>query len=164
MLSCQFDSTIFVFSQKKIKMSTTDNLSVIPEVNDEENGILKDGAHRQPSPAKKSSKKLSKKSSNRDLIKQKDDKNGSTSDETRCIFTRNLSIRLCLDFLYIPFSNSKLPCVFGNFCARHLAEKISLTICCMLGDLIFWPFFWCFYLCFWIERCTFMKQQMGFHV
>ncbi|XP_058753942.1 coilin-like isoform X1 [Vicia villosa] len=72
-------------SQKKIKMSTTDNLSVIPEVNDEENGSLKDGAHRQPSPAKKSSKKLSKKSSNRDLIKQKDDQNGSTSDETRSL-------------------------------------------------------------------------------
>ncbi|CAI8598165.1 unnamed protein product [Vicia faba] len=69
-------------SQKKIKMSTTDNLSVIPEVNDEENGSFKD---HQPSPAKKSSKKLSKKSNNLDLTKQKDDKNGSISDETRSL-------------------------------------------------------------------------------
>lgn len=122
-------------------MSTTENISVIPEVDDEENVSIKDGTHHQPSLAKKSSKKLSKKSSNPDLVKQKDDKNGSTSDETRCIFTRDLSFIRCLDFIYIPFSNSELQCVFGNFCARHFAEKNPLTICCMLGDFIFWPFF-----------------------
>lgn len=82
----------FLFSQKKIKMSTTENLEVIPEVHDEENGSFQGHTSHQSSLAKKDIDKSSKlssqpdKSSNSDFHKQKNDKSGPASDETRCTF------------------------------------------------------------------------------
>ncbi|CAJ2667915.1 unnamed protein product [Trifolium pratense] len=63
-------------SQKKIKMSTTENTAVLPE---EENGNFKDCSHHQVSRAKKDIDKSST------LSSQKNVKSGSTSDETRSL-------------------------------------------------------------------------------
>ena len=71
------------FSQKKIKLSNTENLSVIPE---EEN---EDSVHHQLSivkDRKKSSKLSSDLNRSSNLDKQKNDKSDCPSDETRFIF------------------------------------------------------------------------------
>ncbi|KAL2991230.1 hypothetical protein AAZX31_11G248700 [Glycine max] len=76
-------------SQKKIKLSTAENLSVIPQVHEEENGSSEGHIHHQLSVVKKDKKKhsnlssQSNKSSN--LNKQKNDKSDPTSDETRFV-------------------------------------------------------------------------------
>ncbi|XP_027913012.1 coilin [Vigna unguiculata] len=73
-------------SQKKIKLSTSENLSVIPEVHEEEN---EGSIDHQLSLVKKDKKKSSKLSSelNRpsNLDKQKNDKSDCPSDETRFV-------------------------------------------------------------------------------
>lgn len=75
-------------------MSTTENLAVISEVDNEENESSKGRAHHCSSLVKKDIKESSNlpnqlnKSSNPDSIKQKNGKSGPTSDETRCIFIR----------------------------------------------------------------------------
>ncbi|KEH35287.1 hypothetical protein MTR_3g086550 [Medicago truncatula] len=66
-------------SKKKIKMSTTENLADIPEAHEEENGSVKDCTHRKASLAKKDIGKSST------LSCQKNDKSGSTSEETRSL-------------------------------------------------------------------------------
>ncbi|GAU34262.1 hypothetical protein TSUD_365600 [Trifolium subterraneum] len=62
--------------QKKIKMSTTENIAVRPE---EENGSFKDHSNHQASRVKKDIGKSST------LSSQKNDKSGSTGDETRSL-------------------------------------------------------------------------------
>ncbi|RDX60240.1 Coilin, partial [Mucuna pruriens] len=77
-------------SQKKIKLSTTENLAVIAEAHEEENGSSQGRVH-QMSPVKKDKKKSSNlssqpnKSSDLNFNKQKNDKSGPTSDETRFV-------------------------------------------------------------------------------
>lgn len=66
-------------SKKKIKKSTTENLADIPEVHEGENGSVKDSTHRKASLAKKDIGKSST------LSSQKNDKSGSTSEETRSL-------------------------------------------------------------------------------
>ncbi|KAJ1380496.1 Coilin, N-terminal domain [Sesbania bispinosa] len=76
-------------SKKKIKMSTTENGAVTPEVHEEENGSFQDHIHNQLSLAKKDNDKSSNlssqpnKSSNLDFNNQKNDRSGQMSDETR---------------------------------------------------------------------------------
>lgn len=70
------------FSQKKIKLSTTENLAVIPEVHEKENGSSQGCIHKHLSPVKKDKKKLTNLSSH----PNKSNKSGPTSDETRCVF------------------------------------------------------------------------------
>ncbi|TKY47696.1 DNA ligase isoform X2 [Spatholobus suberectus] len=78
-------------SQKKIKLSTTENLAVIPEVHEEENGSSQGNIHHQLSLVKKDNKKSSNlssqpnKSSNLNFTTEKNDKGGPTSDETRFV-------------------------------------------------------------------------------
>ncbi|XP_004502385.1 coilin [Cicer arietinum] len=80
-------------SQKKIKMSTTENLAVIPEVRHEDNGSLEDLTDHQPSLAKKDIDKSptlssqTNKSSNPDLVKKKKkkDKSRAASNDTRSL-------------------------------------------------------------------------------
>ncbi|KAG5090272.1 hypothetical protein AAZX31_18G012900 [Glycine max] len=86
-------------SQKKIKLSTAENLSVTPEVHEKENGSSEgheeenrsfDGyIHHQLSLVKKDKKKSSNLSSqpnnSSNLNKQKNDKSDPTSDETRFV-------------------------------------------------------------------------------
>ncbi|KAL9332736.1 hypothetical protein ACSQ67_002346 [Phaseolus vulgaris] len=78
---CPSDET----SQKKIKLSNTENLSVIPEVHEEEN---EDCVHHQSSivkDRKKSSKLSSELNRSSNLDKQKNDKSDCPSDETRFV-------------------------------------------------------------------------------
>ncbi|KAJ1379974.1 hypothetical protein SESBI_46426 [Sesbania bispinosa] len=76
-------------SKKKIKMSTTENAAVTPEVHEEENGSFQDHIHNQSSLAKKNNDKSSNlssqpnKSNNLDFNNQKNDRSGQMSDETR---------------------------------------------------------------------------------
>lgn len=67
-------------SQKKIKLSTTENLAVIPEVHEKENGSSQGCIHKHLSPVKKD-KKLTNLSSH----PNKSNKSGPTSDETRSV-------------------------------------------------------------------------------
>ncbi|XP_068474369.1 coilin isoform X2 [Phaseolus vulgaris] len=72
-------------SQKKIKLSNTENLSVIPEVHEEEN---EDCVHHQSSivkDRKKSSMLSSELNRSSNLDKQKNDKSDCPSDETRFV-------------------------------------------------------------------------------
>ncbi|XP_061346987.1 coilin [Gastrolobium bilobum] len=76
-------------SQKKIKLSTTENLAVIPEVHEEENESFQGSIHHESSLVKKNNGKSSNlssqpnKSGKDNFNKQMNDKSGSTSDETR---------------------------------------------------------------------------------
>jgi len=92
------------FSQKKIKLSTSENLSVIPEVHEEEN---EGSIDHQLSLVKKDKKKSSKLSSelNRpsNLDKQKNDKSDCPSDETRSIF---ITLVICMTCQWCIFSFS----------------------------------------------------------
>lgn len=101
----------FKFSQKKIKLSTAENLSVTPKVHEKENGSSEgheeengsfDGyIHHQLSLVKKDKKKSSNLSSqpnkSSNLNKQKNDKSDPTSDETRCIL-----ITFVIHMMYFP--------------------------------------------------------------
>ncbi|CAJ1854057.1 unnamed protein product [Sphenostylis stenocarpa] len=74
-------------SQKKIKLSTTENLSHIPEVHEEENGSSEGCIHHQLSLVKKEKKKSSNLSSklnkSNNLDKQKNANSDCPSEETR---------------------------------------------------------------------------------
>lgn len=124
----------FTFSQKKIKLSTAENLSVIPQVHEEENGSAEGHIHHQLSVVKKDKKKhsnlssQSNKSSN--LNKQKNDKSDPTSDETRCnLFT--FVIYIICQMMYFPYlivhcsvyfvlfgQGNKLIKFYGQFCVH----------------------------------------------
>lgn len=76
-------------------MSTTENLADIPEAHEEENGSVKDCTHRKASLAKKDIGKSST------LSCQKNDKSGSTSEETRCIFLRHIPFLIVNHSIYL---------------------------------------------------------------
>jgi len=106
-------------------LSTTENLAVIPEVHEEDNGSSPGHNHHQLSPVKKynnNSSNLSShpnKSSKLNLNKQKNDKSGHTSDETRCIFI-TFVIYMTLQRCIFSFSNCALQCMFGPFLGKAI--------------------------------------------